>query len=791
LQLSPVATAWFPILQLDILLKPSRYCAEFFSSPCSRRLLVQMVSKIRRLWFPIARKIAKARFKDRGKTDILTVTDAEDDTDVDFITEADAGSAPDTENLSEAGLGDVAEMNIPTGTDLRKEAEPDDGLCERCRALGLKDYFDQIIPEYKGDTIYGPEAAITRSSIQEDCSLCLQLAVYFDTTTEYDAFGLKCYDVFGLSCYDTWSAETSHYNPYIQLYFGGDYILHLFPTKSTTGRQAHPDYHDEILRHAAGRPLGSHADLALVKEWLKEDSSSEFETTKESPIYPLRLIDCTNEKLCIPPPDCPYIALSYTWGNAASKEPQNVLELPEELPKTVKDAIAVARALEIPHLWVDRYCIDQSNNAEVHQIVQRMDKVYSHAELTIIASAGSESTYGLPGVSTTPRRAQRHLSFGKHLFVQLAPSGLQVRSSRWNSRSWTYQEGLLSKRRLVFTESLVYFHNRSHRFVEDVVGHLDEMDDSLDDRYRVFNGTNIDYRLYIYHRLVEYYPKHLTFKSDALKAFEGVFAAYRGTHRFSHFWGIPILSWNDLPELSALDTFANSLTWKVEGNLGEFDMAVGDQTAKFPSWSWAALKAGLPDEGLGQLSFELQRNLIRNESVYKESTFTMSFTRRDGQLVDIAEYATRMDDYENYLPQIDVSSWSISAKALMHTNPSTDSNISELKNESIQFDGVRPNLSGKNTMVVLMNVSSGYNIISVRGLVIEEMVKGHWRRVGVWWNLDMTVNKAELDELYEQDPSEEEDAKPSFNIEKLLARYSSASDWDESERWQRRSFRLV
>lgn len=60
--------------------------------------------------------------------------------------------------------------------------------------------------------------------------------------------------------------------------------------------------------------------------------------------------------------------------------------LPDHLPSTIEDAILVAVELGVPYLWVDRYCIDSRYR---HDVIRQMDKIYAGAELTIIATFGS------------------------------------------------------------------------------------------------------------------------------------------------------------------------------------------------------------------------------------------------------------------------------------------------------------------------------------------------------------------------------------------------------------------
>ncbi len=71
-----------------------------------------------------------------------------------------------------------------------------------------------------------------------------------------------------------------------------------------------------------------------------------------------------------------------------------------------------------------------------------MDVVYQRAEVTIIAAGGKDEQYGLPGVGTRARRAQRILRIDNMEFLSgpIFPYHA-ISSSKWYSRGWTYQEG--------------------------------------------------------------------------------------------------------------------------------------------------------------------------------------------------------------------------------------------------------------------------------------------------------------------------------------------------------------
>jgi len=93
------------------------------------------------------------------------------------------------------------------------------------------------------------------------------------------------------------------------------------------------------------------------------------------------------------------------------------------------------------------------------QMIGSMDQVYSKAFLTIVAAAGHDAYHGLPGVGKTCRKRQAALKIGKvNLLEHLSPHpGTLLKTSAWGTRGWTCQEGLLSRRRLVFTDQQTSF----------------------------------------------------------------------------------------------------------------------------------------------------------------------------------------------------------------------------------------------------------------------------------------------------------------------------------------------
>jgi hypothetical protein len=101
--------------------------------------------------------------------------------------------------------------------------------------------------------------------------------------------------------------------------------------------------------------------------------------------------------------------------------------------------------------------------------LDNMGEIYANSALTIIDAASENSDGGLPGVGARPRRKQPSFkdddcmpsgirAVSESHLTAISPARTEIQSSRWSTRGWTLQEGLLGRRRLVFTPTQVYFH---------------------------------------------------------------------------------------------------------------------------------------------------------------------------------------------------------------------------------------------------------------------------------------------------------------------------------------------
>lgn len=179
-----------------------------------------------------------------------------------------------------------------------------------------------------------------------------------------------------------------------------------------------------------------------------------------------------------------YTALSYVWGrnqlSQLRRENEELLTQAGSLAeygisKTPVDAIEVTRALGIPYIWIDVLCIVQDDLDDVNLQIGNVGRIYSNARFTIVAS-GIDANAGLPGLSPGTRTPQQEVEViprsTEHPGLSLLTtckkqrthwdetahwSEEEIDASEWNTRGWTLQERVLSKRSLIFTQEQVYW----------------------------------------------------------------------------------------------------------------------------------------------------------------------------------------------------------------------------------------------------------------------------------------------------------------------------------------------
>ncbi|KAI1851694.1 hypothetical protein JX266_003156 [Neoarthrinium moseri] len=155
-----------------------------------------------------------------------------------------------------------------------------------------------------------------------------------------------------------------------------------------------------------------------------------------------------------------FTALSYCWGTpdeakgqlttTASSLTQRLTGIEDhEITPVLRDAIHITKLLSIPYLWIDSLCIRQDDTTDWEQQCVDMDKIYGHAEVTIVAASSRSCHEGFLQRKSHQIRVPFHSTRD--------PSLSDMLRCRLATRGWAVQEKILSTRRIIFGVNNVHF----------------------------------------------------------------------------------------------------------------------------------------------------------------------------------------------------------------------------------------------------------------------------------------------------------------------------------------------
>ena len=301
-----------------------------------------------------------------------------------------------------------------------------------------------------------------------------------------------------------------------------------------------------------------------------------------------------------------YVALSYVWGPTMT--PVLTRDTISQcfsigglktlmIPQTIMDAIQLVRSIGMRYLWVDTLCIEQDDNSKKQQQLTIMASIYNSAELLVVAAAGSDANAGLPGMGSTPRRISQGIENISGVQFITAQSSVQhvLERSVWSRRGWTFQEAVLSRRALVFTESLVYWCCQVNTWREDMSSESTLPELKLNETNSLWPhlfGPRVTYRCRTasYCRLAQDFSQRaLKEESDVIWAFVGILRLQKISFPKGFIWGLPYervdatLLWS---EISPCVNFHS----RQASHLSDRKCS---RYLKYPSWSWLSTKWGV------------------------------------------------------------------------------------------------------------------------------------------------------------------------------------------------------
>jgi len=257
---------------------------------------------------------------------------------------------------------------------------------------------------------------------------------------------------------------------------------------------------------------------------------------------------------------------------------------------TVIDAISFCQKIGVKFLWVDALCIIQDSEADKQAQLPAMGMIYRCAHATIVAASGRNASTGIPGIyphSREPPMSSVGQVDGMKLMVSTRHLAVSILDSPWETRAWTFQEKIFSKRMIVFMSDQVHFKCNRALWREDCIFESDShclslskeshMERILEALQKERGDGNIDSQLSLlafttYNQVVqEYTLRKLTFEKDILNALSGIQTVLSPLLN-GFLWGIPN------------SCFEAALTWRSK------DPFPLPKRTGFPSWSWAGWK---------------------------------------------------------------------------------------------------------------------------------------------------------------------------------------------------------
>ena len=351
--------------------------------------------------------------------------------------------------------------------------------------------------------------------------------------------------------------------------------------------------HNYELKGPRGRLIENPIDWRAVQQWINfcdEEHATSCIFEPESALKGLQFIDCETLQI-FPSPERspPYITLSYLWSRAGGLEQGS---LSEDIPLVIKDAIKVVKELGWRYLWVDRYCIPQENGPEKDNLIYNMDQIYRGATLSIIANGEQNLVYGLPGVSSISRLPQPSIQIASEQYTLCWINMREmVAQSEWSTRGWTFQEALLSTRKLVFNDTQLYFQCNSMLSMEMVLwewpnGYQSEATRS----WKVFpHDPRALTVLDLCDRIAEYRKRQLKYTSDRYKAFQGILQKFfQMDHPVKSLYGLPLED-GTFSISTNCELLQVALCWASNRR--------ATRNPLFPSWTWVGWEAIANDLG--------------------------------------------------------------------------------------------------------------------------------------------------------------------------------------------------
>jgi hypothetical protein len=231
-----------------------------------------------------------------------------------------------------------------------------------------------------------------------------------------------------------------------------------------------------------------------------------------------------------------------------------------------------------------------------------MESIYGSSVFTIFAAGGRTAHAALPGLHPGTRTPQQHKEVikGLHLAIPIPIITEALAKSAWDTRGWTYQELMLSRRRIYFTNQQVYFECGRDVWCEDVIAESKGRAGTFQPlKYTGGGGFTYlsappswlrnDYIVDYMTAISQYTRRQLTVESDIVDAVTALTNAL--TKGFKLGGSDPRKAF--LFGMSVVD-LDHALLWQPEANTPHSRRLIdGKSRTLWPSWSWAGWRGAI------------------------------------------------------------------------------------------------------------------------------------------------------------------------------------------------------
>lgn len=394
-------------------------------------------------------------------------------------------------------------------------------------------------------------------------------------------------------------------------------------------------------------------DLQLAREWkqkcLNEHGMKCHNPLKVSPVKPLWVVDVENECI-VPGQDCAaFIALSYRWGNHSwprvNRKTLSTLRKPgalatASLAPIIRHAISLTSAVGERYLWVDALCIIQGDSAETVNQLNLMGAFYASALITIVAADGDSASGipGLKGVSDSRRVRQTLIPFGGETLM--CPE-FEIRLGEYRKRGWTYQEYIMSQRRLIFAGDRMHWVCQCCHWHEEVALGSEfnrRMVPQEPEPNLILRGLP-DLKS-LRELMSNYNSRHFSYEEDVIPGISGLLSLFSRSFQGGFLCGLPemffdrALGWCASSDLRRRKPSGRPAKDQLPHSLG-----------KLPSWSWAGWEGRISDDRLEPVELFETGNWVNHGSVEETIPITKWFTSQSADGAALREISPTW--YEN------------------------------------------------------------------------------------------------------------------------------------------------